>query len=160
MRVATRWLITGSLQFRLAQLFHVGAAGAEDVADIGAASQVLQHQFVAFSIFLVRLSPICVAIAFLQKVLRCRASRASPALRNAPMVRWRGTGGSQTSLKATMIFRARYFLIACVVLITVVGLIGWHLFGGRGEVLKPDGGPLVTVMDFGQPFPLDPLPSG
>jgi len=76
------------------------------------------------------------------------------------MVRWRGTGGSQTSLKATMIFRARYFLIACVVLITVVGLIGWHLFGGRGEVLKPDGGPLVTVMDFGQPFPLDPLPSG
>jgi hypothetical protein len=27
-------------------------------------------------------------------------------------------------------------------------------------VLKPDGGPVVTVMDFGQPFPLDPLPSG
>jgi len=27
-------------------------------------------------------------------------------------------------------------------------------------VLKPDGGPIVTVMDFGQSFPLDPLPSG
>jgi hypothetical protein len=26
--------------------------------------------------------------------------------------------------------------------------------------LKPDGGPIVTVMDFGQSFPLDPLPSG
>jgi hypothetical protein len=31
---------TGSLQFQLAQLLHVGAAGAEDVADIGAAGQV------------------------------------------------------------------------------------------------------------------------
>jgi hypothetical protein len=30
----------------------------------------------------------------------------------------------------------------------------------RGDVLKPDGEPVVTVMDFGQPFPLDPLPSG
>jgi hypothetical protein len=45
-------------------------------------------------------------------------------------------------------------------LITVAGLIGWHFFGGRAEVLKPDGGPVVTVMDFGQPFPHDPLPSG
>ena len=27
-------------------------------------------------------------------------------------------------------------------------------------MLKPDGGPVVTVMDFGQSFPLDPLPSG
>jgi hypothetical protein len=26
--------------------------------------------------------------------------------------------------------------------------------------LRPDGGPIVTVMDFGQSFPLDPLPSG
>ncbi|MFZ3374133.1 MAG: DUF3047 domain-containing protein, partial [Chthoniobacterales bacterium] len=33
-------------------------------------------------------------------------------------------------------------------------------FGGRVEVLKTDGEPVVTVMDFGQPFPLDPLPSG
>ena len=32
------------------------------------------------------------------------------------------------------------------------GLIGWHFFGGQGEVLKPDGGPVVTVMDFGQDF--------
>src|SRR5215469_18745523 len=34
------------------------------------------------------------------------------------------------------------------------------LFGARGDVLKPDGGPVVTVMDFGRSFPLDPLPSG
>src|ERR1700751_91018 len=56
--------------------------------------------------------------------------------------------------------RARYLLIGGGALVTVVGLIGWHLFGGRGEVLKPDGRPVVTVMDFGHPFPLDPLPSG
>jgi hypothetical protein len=31
---------------------------------------------------------------------------------------------------------------------------------GPGDVLKPDGGPTVTVMDFGRSFPLDPLPSG
>ena len=31
---------TGFLQLQLAQLLHVGAAGAEDVADIGAAGQV------------------------------------------------------------------------------------------------------------------------
>src|SRR5271165_6584717 len=58
-----------------------------------------------------------------------------------------------------MPWRARYLLIGGA-LATVVGLIGWHFFGGRGEVLKPDGGPVVTVMDFGQPFSLDPLPSG
>jgi hypothetical protein len=46
------------------------------------------------------------------------------------------------------------------VLAAAAGLVGWHFFGGRGEVLKPDGEPVVTVMDFGQPFPLDPLPSG
>jgi hypothetical protein len=45
-------------------------------------------------------------------------------------------------------------------LIAAVGLIGGHLFNMRGDVLKPDGEPVVTVMDFGQPFPLDPLPSG
>jgi len=60
----------------------------------------------------------------------------------------------------TMTFRARYFLIGLVALIAAAGLIGWHFFGGRGEVLKPDGGPVVTLMDFGQPFPLDRLPSG
>ena len=60
-----------------------------------------------------------------------------------------------------MTFRARYFLIGFVALIVAAaGLIGWHLFGGRGKVLKPDGGPVVTVMDFEQSFPLDPLPSG
>jgi hypothetical protein len=47
-----------------------------------------------------------------------------------------------------------------IALVIVVDLIGWHFWGGRGEVLKPDGGPVVTVMDFGRSFPLDPLPSG
>ena len=59
-----------------------------------------------------------------------------------------------------MTFRARYFLFGGVAIVAAVGLISWHFFGGRGEVLKPDGGPVVTVMDFGQPFSLDPLPSG
>jgi hypothetical protein len=59
-----------------------------------------------------------------------------------------------------MPWRARYLLIGGVALATAVGVVGWHFFGGRGEVLKPDGGPVVTVMDFGQPFSLDPLPSG
>jgi hypothetical protein len=59
-----------------------------------------------------------------------------------------------------MPWRARYLLIGGGALVTVVGLIGWHFFGGRAEVLKPNGGPVVTVMDFGQSFPLDPLPSG
>jgi hypothetical protein len=59
-----------------------------------------------------------------------------------------------------MTFRARYFLFGGVAIVAAVGLISWHFFGGRGEVLKPDGGPVVTVMDFGQSFPLDPLPSG
>jgi hypothetical protein len=48
-----------------------------------------------------------------------------------------------------MTFRARYFLIGLVALIAAAGLIGWQFFGGRSEVLKPDGGPVVTVMDFG-----------
>ena len=59
-----------------------------------------------------------------------------------------------------MPWRARYFLFGGIAIVTAVGLISWHFFGGRGEVLKPDGGPVVTVMDFGQSFPLDPLPSG
>ncbi|HSZ57623.1 MAG TPA: DUF3047 domain-containing protein [Tepidisphaeraceae bacterium] len=59
-----------------------------------------------------------------------------------------------------MAFRARYFLIGFGALIVAAGLIGWHFFGGQRDVLKPDGGPVVTVMDFGQSFPLDPLPSG
>jgi len=57
-------------------------------------------------------------------------------------------------------WRARYFLIGGVALVGTVGLIGWHFWGGQGEVLRPDGGPVVTVMDFGRSFPLDPLPSG
>jgi hypothetical protein len=36
----TRPLISGSLQLQLAQLLNIGAAGAEDVADIGAAAQI------------------------------------------------------------------------------------------------------------------------
>jgi hypothetical protein len=59
-----------------------------------------------------------------------------------------------------MTFRARYFLFGGVAIVAAVGLIGWHFFGWRGEVLKPDGGPVVTVMDFGRSFALDPLPSG
>jgi len=58
-----------------------------------------------------------------------------------------------------MTFRARYFLFGGVAIVAAVGVIGWQVFGGRGEVLKPDGGPVVTVMDFGRSFPLDPLPS-
>ena len=56
--------------------------------------------------------------------------------------------------------RALYLLIVGVALVAAVGLISWHFFGERGDVLKPDGGPVVTVMNFGHSFPLDPLPSG
>jgi hypothetical protein len=59
-----------------------------------------------------------------------------------------------------MAWRARYILIGGVTLVTAVGLVGWHVFDRRGEVLKPDGGPVVTEMDFGRGFPLDPFPSG
>jgi len=59
-----------------------------------------------------------------------------------------------------MTIRTRYFLIGGVALVTAAGLIGWRFFGSRGDVLKPDGGPVVTVMDFGPSFPLDPLPLG
>jgi hypothetical protein len=66
----------------------------------------------------------------------------------------------QNGGRRTNHWRARYFLIGGVALVAAVGLIGWHFWGGQGEVLRPDGGPVVTVMDFGQTFPLDPLPSG
>src|SRR6201982_4184366 len=59
-----------------------------------------------------------------------------------------------------MIWRARYFLICGIALLGAGGLTGWHFGDSRGEVLKPDGGPVVTVMDFSQSFPLDPLPPG
>jgi hypothetical protein len=45
-------------------------------------------------------------------------------------------------------------------IVVAAGLIGWHFWESRGEVLKPEGGPVVTVMDFSRSFPLDPLPSG
>ena len=56
--------------------------------------------------------------------------------------------------------RVRHFPIGAVAVVTAVGLFGWHFWGGHGDVLKPNGGPIVTVMDFGRSFPLDPLPSG
>ena len=60
-----------------------------------------------------------------------------------------------------MAWRLRYLSIGGVLLvIAAVGLVGWQFLGGRGEVLEPDGEPVVTVMDFGRSFPLDPLPSG
>ena len=59
-----------------------------------------------------------------------------------------------------MLLRARYFLIGGIALVIASGLIGWHFSDGRGQVLKPDGGPVVTVMDFERSFPLDPLPPG
>jgi Protein of unknown function (DUF3047) len=59
-----------------------------------------------------------------------------------------------------MTFRGRYFLIGGVAIVAAVGVIGWHFFDMRRDVLHPDGGPVVTVMDFGQSFPLDPPPSG
>ena len=62
--------------------------------------------------------------------------------------------------RRSMAWLTRYFPIGGVALVTTVGLIGWQFLGGRGEVLKPDGGPVVTVMDFGRRFPLDPLPTG
>ena len=55
---------------------------------------------------------------------------------------------------------ARYLLIGGIALVAAAGLIGWGYFDRRGDVLKPDGGPVVTAMDFGRSFPLDPLPSG
>jgi len=39
-----------------------------------------------------------------------------------------------------MTFRARYFLIGLVALIAAAGLISWHFFGGRGDVLNPMAG--------------------
>jgi hypothetical protein len=66
----------------------------------------------------------------------------------------------RAAVEEIMTFRARYFLIGGVALVAAVGLIGWHFWPRQGDILKPDGGPIVTVMDFGRSFPLDPLPSG
>jgi hypothetical protein len=57
-------------------------------------------------------------------------------------------------------WRTRYALLGGVTLVAAASLIVWHFWNGRGDVLKADGGPVVTVMDFGRSFPLDPLPSG
>jgi hypothetical protein len=59
-----------------------------------------------------------------------------------------------------MPWRRRYSLFGGVALVATVGLIGSHFWPRQGDILRPDGGPIVTVMDFGQSFPLDPLPSG
>ena len=59
-----------------------------------------------------------------------------------------------------MLLRARYLLIGGVGLFIAGGLIGWHFWDSRKQVLKPHGSPVVTVMDFRRSFPLDPLPSG
>ena len=75
-----------------------------------------------------------------------------------PSVRGSGLGHTRAGFRIP--WRARYIVFGGIAIVTVVGLISWHLFGGRRDVLKPDGGPVVTVMDFGQSFPLDPLPSG
>jgi hypothetical protein len=74
-----------------------------------------------------------------------------------PTVSWCGSP-SGTSQK--LLLRVRHILIGSVALVIAGGLIGWHFWGDRGEVLKPDGGPVVTVMEFGRSFLLDPLPSG
>src|SRR5262249_58305373 len=57
-------------------------------------------------------------------------------------------------------WRTRYALLGGVALVAARCLIVWRFWDGRGDVLKPDGGPVVTVMNFGQRFPLNPLPSG
>ena len=40
-----------------------------------------------------------------------------------------------------MIRRTRYSLIGGIALVIAAGLISWHFWSGRGEVLKPEGGP-------------------
>jgi hypothetical protein len=57
-------------------------------------------------------------------------------------------------------WRTRYTLLGGLMLLATAGVVEWCSFGARGDVLRPDGGPVVTVMDFGRSFPLDPLPSG
>ena len=39
-----------------------------------------------------------------------------------------------------MSWRTRFFLIGGIALFIAAGLISWHLWSGRGEVVKPDGG--------------------
>jgi len=84
------------------------------------------------------------------KSRRTRRRTGSFPLRNARDRPWR-------RVKPALV---RYVLIGGVALVVAGSLIGWHPWDGRGGVLKPDGGPVVTVMDFSQNFPLDPLPAG
>jgi hypothetical protein len=39
-----------------------------------------------------------------------------------------------------MVWQARYFLIEGFAIVVAAGLIGWHFWDSRGEVLKPDAG--------------------
>ena len=48
-------------------------------------------------------------------------------------------------------WRTRDALLGGAALVAA-GLIVWRFWDGRGDLLKPDGGPLVTVMDFGRNF--------
>jgi hypothetical protein len=57
-----------------------------------------------------------------------------------------------------MPWRAATFLIGIVGLIAGAGVIAWHFYGGRGDALKANGGPVLTVMDFGQRFPARSAP--
>jgi hypothetical protein len=62
--------------------------------------------------------------------------------------------------RGNVIWRARYVLIGGIALVIAGSLIGWHFWDSRGDVLKPDAGLVVTVMNFSRSFPLDRLPSG
>jgi hypothetical protein len=44
-----------------------------------------------------------------------------------------------------MLLRARYLLIGGLVLVIAGSLIGGHFWGDCSQVLKPDGGPIVTT---------------
>jgi hypothetical protein len=56
--------------------------------------------------------------------------------------------------------RTRYGVLAGVALVSASSLLVWHFWDGRGDVLKSDGRPVVTAMNFARSFPLDPVPSG
>ena len=68
------------------------------------------------------------------------------------MLSWVGAAPDE-GRGAEMARPVRYILIGSVVLIAACGLFGGHLWDGRGQVLKTDGGPVATVMDFGQKLP-------
>ena len=45
----------------------------------------------------------------------------------------------------TMSSRPRYFLTGGIALVATAGLIGWLFLDQRGEVLKPGGGPVLSL---------------